>query len=437
MPLILAVEPDRRQAAKVAASVRSRLEADLVIEASAEEALPKLNGRVPDLVLTTALLAPKDDAALAEWLRELGTRVAWVQTLTIPVLGSVSQRQSLKKGGVLSAFRRGRHKDEPEGCDPAMFAEQMADYLARAAREREEMAELLEYEEASAAEPSTAAEPEPVSLPELDPVIAYEEPEPIVAAAPEPVIAYEEPEPIVAAAPEPVVEYEEPEPIVAAAPEPVVAYVEYEEPEPIVVAAPEPVIEYEEPEPIVAAAPEPVVEYEEPEPIVAAAPEPVIEHTEPVVPVAVEVPAELAAAFDPPEAPARIPEWVEILESLRRDVETLRAAERPKAPLEPLPPIVLPRSAPVVVRPAPLSMSVARPPAPSVEPVPAPAAEPAAVAAQEPPIRPRPRVRRRLPRGPIQDEWGLFDPEQCGFAALLAKLKEATREAADGNQEIE
>jgi hypothetical protein len=25
---------------------------------------------------------------------------------------------------------------------------------------------------------------------------------------------------------------------------------------------------------------------------------------------------------------------------------------------------------------------------------------------------------------PIQDEWGFFDPEQCGFAALLAKLDE-------------
>jgi hypothetical protein len=27
---------------------------------------------------------------------------------------------------------------------------------------------------------------------------------------------------------------------------------------------------------------------------------------------------------------------------------------------------------------------------------------------------------------PAQDEWGLFDPEQCGFAALLAKLDEVS-----------
>ena len=27
---------------------------------------------------------------------------------------------------------------------------------------------------------------------------------------------------------------------------------------------------------------------------------------------------------------------------------------------------------------------------------------------------------------PVQDEWGFFDPAQCGFSALLAKLEEIT-----------
>jgi hypothetical protein len=27
---------------------------------------------------------------------------------------------------------------------------------------------------------------------------------------------------------------------------------------------------------------------------------------------------------------------------------------------------------------------------------------------------------------PMQDEWGFFDPEQCGFSTLLAKLDEIT-----------
>jgi hypothetical protein len=32
-------------------------------------------------------------------------------------------------------------------------------------------------------------------------------------------------------------------------------------------------------------------------------------------------------------------------------------------------------------------------------------------------------ARRRKPR-PVQDEWGFFDPGQCGFQALIARLDE-------------
>jgi hypothetical protein len=39
--------------------------------------------------------------------------------------------------------------------------------------------------------------------------------------------------------------------------------------------------------------------------------------------------------------------------------------------------------------------------------------------------------RSKTPK-PIQDQWGLFDPEQCGFAALLAKLEEITEAPSDG-----
>ncbi len=144
MALILAIEPDRRQAATLASSVQGRLDADVVLEASAEQALPRLAGRVPDLILTTALLSPKDDAALADWLRQLGTSAAHVQTLTIPVLGSASQRKPHKRG-MLSALRRNRSVESNNGgCDPAVFVDQIASYLERAAAERAEVAELLE-----------------------------------------------------------------------------------------------------------------------------------------------------------------------------------------------------------------------------------------------------------------------------------------------------
>jgi hypothetical protein len=80
-----------------------------------------------------------------------------------------------------------------------------------------------------------------------------------------------------------------------------------------------------------------------------------------VVERAVERPAE--------KRPAERPDWVQLVESLRIDVER-RRSEKP------------------------------------------------AVAAPKPP--------RKAPTRPIQDEWGLFDPAQCGFAALLDKLEEIT-----------
>ena len=44
------------------------------------------------------------------------------------------------------------------------------------------------------------------------------------------------------------------------------------------------------------------------------------------------------------------------------------------------------------------------------------------------PVAPTPitRVVPRRKSKPVQDEWGFFDPQQCGFAALLAKLDEIT-----------
>ncbi len=57
-------------------------------------------------------------------------------------------------------------------------------------------------------------------------------------------------------------------------------------------------------------------------------------------------------------------------------------------------------------------------------PEPAPKAAPKA-AAPATPAAPGRKPRVAGPK-PLQDEWGFFDPQQCGFAALLAKLNEIT-----------
>ena len=55
---------------------------------SAESALRALGERVPDVILTSALLSPRDEAVVAGWLRALDAAAAHVQTLTIPVFAS-------------------------------------------------------------------------------------------------------------------------------------------------------------------------------------------------------------------------------------------------------------------------------------------------------------------------------------------------------------
>src|SRR5882672_10742973 len=123
MPLILAIEPDRRQANQLNAVVKGRLHADLVLADSAEQALAALGDRVPDLILTTALLSPTDEVVLGERLRALNGVAAHVQTLTIPVLAGPRPRVRARAAGMLAALRRGKppQDEATDGCAPTVF----------------------------------------------------------------------------------------------------------------------------------------------------------------------------------------------------------------------------------------------------------------------------------------------------------------------------
>src|SRR5713226_4926161 len=157
MPIILAIEPDRRQAAHVSAVVRQRVGAELILAETTEGALDAIGSRVPDLVLVPALLSPQDDAALAAALRVIAA-AAHVRTLTIPVLANGVKRK--KPGGMLAKWRRGRAESPaPDGCDPSVFAEQINAYLREAAAERAALE--LELDDAAGTEtvPIDAAPP--------------------------------------------------------------------------------------------------------------------------------------------------------------------------------------------------------------------------------------------------------------------------------------
>jgi hypothetical protein len=94
-----------------------------------------------------------------------------------------------------------------------------------------------------------------------------------------------------------------------------------------------------------------------------------------------------------------------MLDALRRDIDRLRI-ERTAVPVQ------------AAARSTPRTVPQPAPPSPS-QPVQAVAA--AAVDSAQAPARKK--KRKKEPR-PVQDEWGFFDPAQCGFTALLAKLDE-------------
>jgi CheY-like chemotaxis protein len=135
MALILAIEPDKKQASAVRALARGSLAAQIVVADSTARGLQELDGRLPDLILTSLLLSPKDETALDEHLRGLDTEGHRVPTLVIPVLAAASR--SSKSGGLLKRLKKPRKTTGTEACDPATFAAQITEYLDRAAAERE------------------------------------------------------------------------------------------------------------------------------------------------------------------------------------------------------------------------------------------------------------------------------------------------------------
>jgi len=417
MSLILAVEPDRRQAAHLTQIVRQRVGSELILAETTELALAQIGNRVPDLILVPALLSPTEDAALAAALRVIAT-AAHVQMVTTPLFASAAPAP--KARGVLAAFRP--TKTATDGCDPAEFAQQISSYLESAAEERasaqyiepplsvsapapqqvaespqryvplepgrlyrDETAAPQNFEIPAASE--AVAEPA-VALPEFEPIAEITEAvaesvEPVefeteqlpayettyVETIPEAVSMLAEPlpetlEPVLETA-EPIFEAQE---LMLEAPEPVFETSELmlETAEPVLETA-EPMLEtpapvLETPEPMFAApepmyaAPEPM--YAAPEPMYAA-PEAIVETPEPVFeapePI-VETPEPILAAQEPIlETPEPVFEMPSpTLAAPEPIFETAPVLEAPAPAFEALDPIV-DASEPTLETPEPLA----------------------------------------------------------------------------------
>ena len=131
MSFILALEPDHRQASILKKLVKSELQAEVTIVDSRDAAIASLSARVPDVILLTALLSPRDEEDLIAHLRTL-SGVEHVQTHTLPMLAGAAGDDS-GGSGLFGKLRRRNKKDADMviGCDPQLFAEEVRGYLAQ------------------------------------------------------------------------------------------------------------------------------------------------------------------------------------------------------------------------------------------------------------------------------------------------------------------
>jgi CheY-like chemotaxis protein len=140
-PLVLAIEPDTRQAAIVKRIVREKVLADVTVVDSREAALEAMRTTIPDVLLLSALLSPRDEDELIAHLRTLRD-AEHLQTHTIPQLASSLSVEDEKPRGLLSAFRRKKGPEAaPAGCDPDLFADEIRAYLKRASDKKKEVRE--------------------------------------------------------------------------------------------------------------------------------------------------------------------------------------------------------------------------------------------------------------------------------------------------------
>jgi CheY-like chemotaxis protein len=134
VPSILALEPDVRQASILKRILRDRVHADLIVVDSRDAAVAAVNAHVPDVILLTALLSPRDEAEIIAHLRTIDG-AEHVQTHTIPQLASSSDDgdSPAPQGGLLGKLRRKKVAEPIPGCDPYAFAEEVSTFIARAA----------------------------------------------------------------------------------------------------------------------------------------------------------------------------------------------------------------------------------------------------------------------------------------------------------------
>lgn len=164
--LVLAIEPDLRQSVIVTRIVREKVHADVTVVDSRDAALEAIGRTMPDVLLLSALLSPRDEDELVAHLRTLA-HAGHLQTHTIPQLASAMMGPSDPERGARGLLAKFRRKKEPgqvaSGCDPNVFAEEIRVFLQRAAEKKRELLDAApgahDWSTLPAKAPAPAAEP--------------------------------------------------------------------------------------------------------------------------------------------------------------------------------------------------------------------------------------------------------------------------------------
>jgi CheY-like chemotaxis protein len=124
---ILAVESDAKRAANLKRLLQECVDADVAIATSSDGAIAKLSAHMPDLVVTSALLAPDDDAKLMAYLRDLEAARDLPVLTVLPV---IDDKPAQKKTGPLAFLMR---RTTPLGLsyDPKAIGSRITDALYR------------------------------------------------------------------------------------------------------------------------------------------------------------------------------------------------------------------------------------------------------------------------------------------------------------------
>jgi hypothetical protein len=125
---ILALEPDAERGENLKRLVRARVDADVVVAGSSSSAIAALDGRVPDLILTSALALPADDERLLSHVKQLGD----ARDLPILTVPPVVQIDEPKLERTAFSFLKSRRTPSIPPYDPEAVGMRIAQAVARA-----------------------------------------------------------------------------------------------------------------------------------------------------------------------------------------------------------------------------------------------------------------------------------------------------------------